>query len=283
MPELPEVETIRRGLQDLIVGYKIVGIESDSPKQVQPSLGLVRAAIQGGTLIRVNRKAKIILMFLDNGKILAVHLKLTGRLLVRKAGTPKDEWQHVTIKLTDSGQARITKKIHDLELRFCDARKFGWIKLLSSLSHLSDLGTYGPEPLTPEFTLEKFKEILTTNSRPVKVILMDQEKIAGIGNIYANDALFLAKIDPRRPAKSLKLSECKSLRETIIKVLKLGLKYGGASDQYYLNAKGEKGFYQEHFLVYGKKGKPCPNQCGGLIKRIVVGGRGTFICPNCQK
>lgn len=132
------------------------------------------------------------------------------------------------------------------------------------------------------FTVDYLQKIFSKTVKSIKVVLMDQEKIAGIGNIYANDGLFLAGIDPRRPAKSLKVSECQSLRNAIIKVLELGLKDGGASDQYYLNAKGEKGSYQKHFLVYGLQGKPCKNHCGKMIKRIVVGRRGTFLCEKCQ-
>lgn len=272
MPELPEVETIKMDLQKLIVGKKIVKISSDSPKQVQPSLGIVEKAVEGTKITKIARKAKLLQIFLDNGKILIIHLKLTGRLLFRQKKDLEDQWTHAVISFSD-----------DTQLRFADSRKFGWIKLIENKKDLDKiLSGYGLEPLS-DLTLDKFKEILKKNSRAIKIILMDQTKISGIGNIYACEALFLAKIDPRRSAKSLSGKEAEVLFEKIEYVLKLGLKYRGASDQYYLDAYGQKGEYQKHFLVYGKKGEDCPDNCGGKIKRIVVGGRGTFYCPTCQR
>lgn len=275
MPELPEVETIRRDLQDLIVGCKVVGIWTDSPKQVQPSLELIDKAIRGATLLRIARRAKLLQLFLNNGKILVVHLKLTGRLMVRKKEAPRDEWQHVVIKLRhDKGE--------NLELRFCDARKFGWIRLVKDQKELAKiLQEFGPEPLD-DLTLDQFKKILFSSNLPVKIVLMDQAKMAGVGNIYANEALFLAKIDPKRRAKTLTVKESEDLFHSLEKVLSLGLKYRGASDQYYLDALGRKGSYQDHFLVYQRQGQKC-RVCGGLIKRVSLGGRGTFFCPRCQR
>lgn len=271
MPELPEVETIKRDLNRLIVGKKILAIATDSPKQVQPSLTEVKKAVVGATIKRIERRAKLLQIFLSNSKILVIHLKLTGRLLVRKKGAPKDDWQHVTISLSGNK-----------ELRFADLRKFGWIKLLKNKKELERfLAEFGPEALD-SLNLEKFKEILVSTRRPIKIVLMDQKKIAGVGNIYANEALFLAKIDPRRPANKVNETEAKRLYEAIEKVLKAGIKYRGASDQYYLDALGQKGSYQEHFLVYGREGKKCL-KCGGKIKKIKLGGRGTFYCPKCQK
>ena len=269
MPELPEVETIRRGLSSLIVGRKILDITTDSPKQVQPSPAVVKKAVVGAKIKKIARRAKLLQIFLSNGQILAVHLKLTGRLLVRKKSDPIDDWQHATINLSGNK-----------ELRFADLRKFGWIKLLDAESLKSELNQYGPEPLD-DLTLEKFKEILSLTCRPVKQVLMDQKKISGIGNIYANDALFLAKINPGRPASKLSLAEVKKLYEAIEKVLKAGIKYRGASDQHYLDALGRKGSYQEHFLVYGRQAKKCFN-CAEKIKKIKLGGRGTYFCPRCQ-
>lgn len=271
MPELPEVETIKRDLSRLIVGRKILDVATDSPKQVQPSLALVKKAVIGAKIKKIQRRAKLLQIFLSNGKILAVHLKLTGRLLVRSKGAPKDDWQHVTISLGGNK-----------ELRFADLRKFGWIKLVKDKKELEKLlSEFGPEPLD-SLDLKKFKATLTSSRQPIKIVLMDQKKISGVGNIYANDALFLARIDPRRPAKEISEKEAKKLFQAIEKVLKAGIKYRGASDQYYLDALGRKGSYQDHFLTYGREGKRCFD-CGGEIKRIKIGGRGTFYCPRCQK
>ena len=271
MPELPEVETIRRDLAKLIVGRKVLGIETNSPKQVQPSLEMVKKAITGTTIKKVQRRAKIIQIFFSNGKIIIVHLKLTGRLLVRKKEDKIDDWQHIMLSLSG-----------DKELRFADSRKFGWFRLLKDEKELQKiLKEFGPEPLDG-LTLPIFQKILSSTSRPVKIVLMDQQRISGVGNIYANEALFLAKIDPRRPAKKMTKQAGEKLYQALEKVLRAGIKYRGASDQYYLDALGHKGFYQEHFLVYGRQGKRCL-ACSGTIKRISLGGRGTFYCPQCQK
>ncbi len=271
MPELPEVETIKRDLSRLIVGKKILDVTTDSPKQVKPLLGKVKKAVIEAKIKKIERRAKLLLIFLSNGRILAIHLKLTGRLLVRKKGAPKDDWQHVTILLSGNR-----------ELRFADLRKFGWVRLLKDKKELEKLlSEFGPEPLD-SLDLKKFKEILASSGRPVKLVLMDQKKISGIGNIYANDALFLARINPQRPAKKLSSQEAKKLYQAIKRVLRAGIKYRGASDQYYLDALGRKGSYQDHFLTYGREGKKCLD-CGGKIKKTKIGGRGTFFCPKCQK
>lgn len=270
MPELPEVETIKGDLSRLIVGKKILDITTDSPKQVKPSLGKVKQAIVGKKIKKVERRAKLIQIFLNDDLILVIHLKLTGRLLVRDKKAPKDDWQHITISLSG-----------DKELRFADLRKFGWLKLVKNEKELEELvSEFGPEATEIEY--DEFKKIFSSITRSVKQLLMDQKKIAGIGNIYANDALFLAKIDPRKPAKKLTDQEAKKLLEAIKKVLQAGIKYRGASDQYYLDALGRKGSYQDHFLVYGREGKDCLD-CQGKIKKIKLGGRGTFFCPSCQK
>ena len=140
----------------------------------------------------------------------------------------------------------------------------------------------GPEPFGPEFTLSYLQDRLKKSNRPIKIFLLDQSQIAGIGNIYANEALFLAKIRPQTRAKEISLNKAKILYQQILAVLKKGIELGGASDSDYLNAYGSRGQYQEHFLVYRRQGQPCPN-CQALIKRISLGGRGSFYCPQCQK
>jgi len=255
MPELPEVETIRTQLASLIVGKEILSM--------------------GVKITKIGRRAKLLLIFLDNGGFLVFHLKLTGRILVRKNSDPKDDWQRITLPLSSG-----------LELRFCDARKFGWMKFVKNKKELDKLlEKLGPEANSISF--EEFEKILAGSRRPVKVVLMDQGKISGIGNIYAADALNLARIDPRTPARQLDSQAAGRLHRAILKVLGLGIKYGGASDQYYLDAKGKKGYYQEHFLVYNRQGKKCFNpacrQAGATIKKFFLAGRGTYFCPNCQK
>jgi len=170
------------------------------------------------------------------------------------------------------------------KLFYNDLRQFGWIKVRDKKGTEREVGTLGVEPLTKEFTPEKLSQIFAKTKRPIKLVLMDQGKMAGVGNIYANDALFEAGIIPTRPANTLNQGMVKKLHRAIEKVLSDGLKYGGSSarDEAYIKPTGEPGSYQEHFRVYQKEGQSCP-KCGKTIKRIKFGGRGTFFCPRCQK
>jgi len=270
MPELPEVETIKRDLSRLIVGKEILNLWTNTPKQIRPSLSLVKKAVVGKKIRKIARRAKLIQIFLNDGQVLVIHLKLTGRLLYREKTAKPDDWVRVLISLSGGK-----------EIRFADLRKFGWIKLIKNKEGLKKLlSEFGPEPLN-DLDFKTFKKILASTSRAVKIVLMDQKKISGIGNIYASEALFLARIDPRRSANKLTEKETKKLYQAIERVLRAGIKYRGASDQYYLDALGHKGSYQDHFLVYGRTGQKCFG-CQGRVKRLVVGGRGTFYCPHCQ-
>lgn len=270
MPELPEVETIRKDLDQLIVGRKILDVSTDTPRKVLPSIEAMKKAVVGLTIKTVKRRAKLLQIFLSNGMILIIHLKMTGRLLVRRVDDKKDDWQHTVFTLTGSKQ-----------LRFCDSRKFGWIKLVKDERELKKiLKGFGPEPLS-DLDINKFKKILSVSSRPIKLVLTDQTKISGIGNIYANEALFLARINPKVRAKDFSPTQSRKLLKSIETVLTKGLRLRGASDQYYLDARGNRGSYQKHFLVYARQGKKCPG-CQGVVKRINLGGRGTFFCPSCQ-
>ncbi len=270
MPELPEVETIKKDLEKLIIGSEILDIKTNSAKQIRPSLKEVKKAIVGAKIKKIKRRAKLLQILLDNKLTLIIHLKMTGRILIRKKGAKPDKWQRITIFLDNNK-----------ELRFADSRKFGWIKLVNQEELKEILANYGPEPLD-DLSLKNFQEILEQAKRPIKIVLMDQKKISGIGNIYANDALFLAKINPQAPADKLSAEQTKRLFRAVEKVLKAGLKARGASEQYYLDALGEKGNYQKKFLVYGQQNKKC-GRCDTQIKRISLGGRGTFFCPQCQK
>lgn len=273
MPELPEVETIRRQLAQDLTGYSFEAVETNWEKSFRPSFTRVRQAVIGKKILRVGRQAKLLIFSLSSASYLFFHLKLTGRMLVRKMGASDDEFTRSVFTLVKGRSKR--------ELRFADARKFGFVQSVSDPEEMKKLlQGYGPEPLK-DLTLEKFRRILAGSSRPIKLILLDQEKISGIGNIYANDALWLAGIDPRRAGNKVTEMEGKRLFKAVTEVLKKGLKYGGASDQWYRQVHGESGQYQEHFLVYGQTGKRC-SRCGTVIQRIVLGGRGTFLCPVCQ-
>ncbi len=271
MPELPEVETIKRDLSKLLVGKKILDITTNTPKQIKPSLREVKKYAVGKRIKEVKRRAKFLLIFLENNLVLGVHLRMTGQLFFRKNTERKNLYQRVTISLSEGK-----------ELRFNDLRKFGYIQLIKGKKELdSILKKFGPEPfLNLDFVY--FKKLLFSTSRTIKVLLMDQGKISGIGNIYANDALNLAQINPVEKANKITLKKAKKLYHSIHQVLKAGIRFRGASDQDYLDVLGQKGSYQDHFLTYKREGKNCFN-CGAKIKRINVGGRGTFYCPKCQK
>ncbi|KKP69805.1 DNA-formamidopyrimidine glycosylase [candidate division CPR3 bacterium GWF2_35_18] len=272
MPELPEVETVRYDLNKSLSGFQIKDISCNTTKILQPSLKEVIKHTKGLTISSFNRKAKLLIVELNKDWNFLIHLKMSGRLLIRDPGGVEDRWTRVIIALERKGIIK--------ELRFADQRKFGYIKLIKK-EELSDiLSNYGPEPFA-DLSLQIFTKILKSSRRAIKKVLMDQVLISGIGNIYANDALFLAKIHPETSANYLNQNQIKNLFEAIEEVLKRGLKYRGASDNSYLDAFGKKGQYQEHFLVYGKNKENCPN-CGSVIQKIVVGGRGTFYCPKCQ-
>ncbi len=265
MPELPEVETIKRSLQKSVVGKKITGVEVLLAKQFQGK----KEDVAGEKITSIERRGKILKISLSNGKNLLIHFKLTGQLVWK--GHPA-KTTHVIFNI-DGGQ-----------LFFNDLRQFGWIKVVDEAGVAKEIGKLGIEPFDKGFTADYLKQIFSKTSKPIKLVLMEQEKIAGIGNIYANDALFEAGIIPTRPSKSLKDEEINKLRNSIIRVLEDGLKYGGSSaaDEAYIKPSGEKGEYQKHFRVYQRDGQKCL-KCGGIIKRIKIAGRGTFFCSNCQK
>lgn len=283
MPELPEVETIRRSLSKSIVGKEIKNIEVRKTKIFK---GNPKDVI-GETIKGVERKGKILIIKLSSDKALLIHFKLTGQIV-----WVSQEGEGVTLghPIPFAGSELPAKTTHVIftinggKLFYNDLRQFGWIKVISDLGNLGDLEKLGPEPFSKEFTIDYLKQVFSKTSKPIKLVLMDQEKIAGIGNIYANDALFEAGIMPTRPAKSLKDKEIKILRYSILGVLEDGLKYGGSSaaDEAYIKPSGEPGEYQKHFRVYQRDGEKCP-RCGEVIKRINLGGRGTFFCPACQR
>lgn len=283
MPELPEVETIRLGLEKYLVGDTIEDVEIRFPKLFSGD----PEEIKGSKVTRVRRFGKGLVIDFENKKSLTIHVKMTGQLVYIGSKIPKGnkisekagetlphKHTHIIFKLkTNDGEA---------VLYYSDIRRFGWLKVIetSKLSEQSFFKNLGPEPFK-DLTIEKFEKILKSKKGPIKPLLMDQAQVAGVGNIYANDALFLAKINPSRPANSLRKDEVVKLLVAIETVLKKGLEVGGASEWQYVNATGETGGYQNFFKVYGKVGKPC-RVCKTMIEKIVMGGRGTFYCPSCQ-
>jgi len=273
MPELPEVETIRRDLNKELKGRKIIRLKYyDWPKMLKPSPEAVKKAIEGKKIAGFGRRAKLLLMHLDDhGTTVALHLKLSGQLILRKSTDSPDRFTHIVLEF-DKGE----------ELRFNDLRKFGFMKVVESKQDLEKLlSEFGPEPFTPEFTFEKFKGTVTKSSRAIKTVIMDQQKISGVGNIYADEALWRARIHPEKPSNTLDEKQLKELYEAILFVLKQGIEDRGTSVDQYLDAHGDEGEHARNLKVFRQNGKPCP-RCGTEIKKIRVGGRGTHYCPSCQ-
>lgn len=274
MPELPEVETIRFDLDRYLSGYTITDLWNDTPKMMRPSYEEVRDLIIGLQIKGFRRRGKNLIVEFTKGKIsLLIHLKMTGRMLIREKKDPEDRWTHVVFSLKKGEEEK--------ELRFANQRKFGYVRAVNTQELEEIISKLGPEPLD-DLTYEVFEKTLLSKKIAIKKILLDQSLFAGIGNIYANDALFLAKIHPETIAKDISKKKMRVLFKSVEEVLKKGLAYRGASDDSYLDAFGIKGKYQEHFLIYRKDKTFCP-RCNTKIKRIKVGGRGTFYCPSCQK
>ncbi len=289
MPELPEVESIKLQLKKFIVGHKILNIEIRYGKKFEGEKGKV----EGAKIQDVRRFAKALVIDLSNSYSIVIHVKLTGQLIYEGPNLKKGH--QLSKKVIGGLGGKHTHIIFHLDkggkLYFNDVRKFGWMKVIqkSKLKNQTEfIGKLGPEPLInandpPEnpLTLDKFREILSKSSQAIKIVLMDQEKISGVGNIYANDALWLAGIKPVRKAKDLREDEVKKLFKSIIDVLKEGIKRGGASELAFVTPDGSEGKYQDFTLVYGREGESCKN-CKTAIRKIKIGGRGTYFCPNCQ-
>ncbi|PIP18727.1 MAG: formamidopyrimidine-DNA glycosylase [Candidatus Omnitrophica bacterium CG08_land_8_20_14_0_20_41_16] len=265
MPELPEVETIKRELTKTVLDKKIVDVIVNNPKVIrEPKKS---DFIKGLTNVRVKnilRKGKLLILELSSGKSLAIHLKMTGQLIYPGSG----KTSRVSFKLSDG-------KLLD----FNDSRLLGELRLLDEWRALKFIKELGPEPF--DLSLGQFKEMLAKKKAKIKPLLMDQTFISGIGNLYTAEILFRAKIHPERPANSLSDKEKEILFKEIKEVLREAIRYGGSSVRDYVRVSGRGGDYITHHKVYGREGKSC-FVCKTLIKRTTLGGRGTYFCPKCQ-
>ena len=291
MPELPEVETITRQLEKVLVGHKIVGVEVKHPKSFRGD----KSKIVGQKITGMRRRAKMMMVALANGYFVLVHLKMTGQVIYRN-GKKNVAGGHPT-RSTSSGRAadwvgelpsRHTRVIVNLDngakLFFNDQRIFGWMKVVTREGLERELKNYGLDIIDETVTGDYFYSMLQKSRRAVKLVITDQVKIAGVGNIYANDGLWCAGIDPRREANKINKQESDKLLTCLRQVINAGIKYGGAtaSDDNYVNASGLGGKYQEHFLVYERVGAKC-HGCKSIIVKTKLGGRGTYFCPECQR
>lgn len=266
MPELPEVETIKRELEKAVLGKKITGVIVNNPHVIkQPKKEEFVRGLKNTTIKHILRKGKLLIMELSSGKSLAIHLKMTGQLIY--PGNAKNS--RVSFKLSDG---RI--------LDFNDRRLLGELRLLDDWGSLRFVKELGPEPF--DLTVGKFKETLSSKKTKIKPLLMDQTFISGVGNLYAAEALFRAKIHPGRAAASLSDKEKEALFKEIKETLQEAIHYKGSSVDQYVQLSGAAGDYAKHHKVYDREGKPC-RVCKVPIKRIAMGGRGTYFCPRCQR
>ena len=297
MPELPEVETIRRQLEPKIVGKTITDIEIICPKSFQGD----PKKIIGKKIISLTRIGKQLSINLSGNWVILAHFKMTGGLFFKP-----NKYTRVIIKTKiplDKGGARragdLSRQINKSPplassardplcqegfLYFSDLRKFGWLKLFTQKSLKSFQKNLGLDAISPNLTPAIFYQLLHSSSRPIKLVLLDQSKFAGIGNIYANDALFKSKIHPQKPANKISRSQSAALLLNLQKIMSESILHGGstARDRGYIMPDGQAGSHQDHFLVYGRENEPCLS-CSVKIKRIKQGGRSTFYCPHCQK
>lgn len=287
MPELPEVETVRIGLQSFLPGKVIEAVHHDWPKSFPNASSDVDQFLIGAKVMEVKRRAKVLIIELNTKYSLVIHLKMTGQLVYRGdgerfgAGHPNDSLihdlpdksTHVYFNFTDGSQ-----------LFFNDQRKFGWVRLLPTVEvpNLDFFLKVGPEPLSDDFADKDFIQRLMRRKRSnIKAVLLDQTVIAGIGNIYADESLWAAKIHPETRVEDVPIAKFKTLYKELRAVLKLAIEKGGSTDRNYVNAEGKKGSYMSFAKVFRREGKPCP-RCGTIIIKTRVAGRGTHICPVCQ-
>jgi formamidopyrimidine-DNA glycosylase len=287
MPELPEVETVRRGLSELLPGKKISGVDFDWPKSFPNAPDDVLQFLRGATVTSVKRRAKVLLIELDTDYTLVIHLKMTGQMVFIGtqrfgAGHPNDS---LIGNLPDKS-TRVTFAFQDgSHLYFNDQRKFGWVRLIPTpeVPNIDFMKKVGPEPLDDSFSPSQFETRLRRRSNSnIKAVLLDQTIVAGVGNIYADESLWGAKIHPTTLVKDLKTAQIKTLYTELRFVLNVAIEKGGSSDKNYVNAEGKRGSYLQFARVFRREGLACP-RCSTSIQKSRVAGRGTHTCPTCQR
>jgi formamidopyrimidine-DNA glycosylase len=274
MPELPEVETVRRSLLAKLPGRRVTEIQvRDARLRVPVDEERLNELIAGRRVTDLSRRAKYLIIHLDGGSHLIIHLGMSGQLLLMPAGRPFDKHEHVIFSLDDES-----------ELRFRDPRRFGMVVALdeSELNEFAPLRHLGPEPLATDCKADYLFERSRGLKQPVKNFVMDQRVIVGVGNIYASESLFLAGIHPLKPAGSISRTRWQRLTESIKRVLRDAIRQGGTTLSDFRDSEGNAGYFQVALRVYGRKGEPC-RTCRTTIRSQVVAGRSTFFCPKCQR
>lgn len=288
MPELPEVETVRRGLSTLLVGHIVESVSSDTPKSFPNASADVSQFLVGARVTDIRRRAKVLMIDLDTNYSLVIHLKMTGQIVYRGAavfgaGHPNDS---LIGELPDRSTRVIFELNKGAKLFFNDQRKFGWVRLIPTIEipNIDFMKKVGPEPLEDSFTPELFVERLRRRKNTtIKAAILDQTVLAGIGNIYADEGLWGAKIHPAIRVRDVPENKLKKLFTELRLVLELSIEKGGSTDRNYVNAEGKKGSYISFARVFRKEGTPCQRHPDTLIQKIKVAGRGTHICSKCQQ
>ena len=272
MPELPEVETVRRGLEKLILGKKISNIEIRYPKMIKTDLNQFQKELPGQVIQSMGRRGKYLLFNLRD-KVLISHLRMEGKYFYYPDEIPERKHAHILVHFEDG-----TTLVYE------DVRKFGTMELLAPelLDSYFISKKLGPEPTDQDFDLGRFKLALKKSKKPIKSHLLDQTLVAGLGNIYVDEVLWRAKVHPSRHSNSLTAQEARNVHDETIKVLGQAVEKGGSTIRSYTNAFGEDGTMQEFHQVYDKAGQAC-SRCGSTIEKIQLGGRGTYFCPKCQR
>jgi formamidopyrimidine-DNA glycosylase len=287
VPELPEVETVARQLEPELEGHRIESLEVLDERWSRPqSAAAMSAAVSGRTIEGLGRRGKYLLLSLDGGRTLVMHLRMTGNLVLVEGEEMLDPSEGRRLyegeRSTSARHLRARLVIDDgREVWFTDPRRFGEAFLIDDADLSERFARLGVEPLSPEFTAEALGEMAAGRTAPLKSFLLDQSGVAGVGNIYADEALYRARLHPLSPAGSMKPEHLAALRDAVVAALEAGIDAGGSSIDDYRDGRGEKGTMQERFLVHTRAGEPCPS-CGGEVARIVVGGRSTYFCPSCQ-
>lgn len=289
MPELPEVETIKRDLEKEVVGKAITSVTTDWPKTIaEPPFEAFSGLITGKKINKVDRRGKNLIISV-NSSYLLVHFKMTGHMIVADARKlHKDHWDETdgSLPLADPVNQFIHVAFYlddGRVMALSDLRKFARISLVNKERLDELLANLGPEPLKKDFTFNVFKNRLAGKKGPIKKVLLEQNIIAGIGNIYADEILFEAKVAPQHLVPDLKDNELKAIYENIIEVLSKAVRLRGTSTSDFRDARGEKGNYTKARKVYRLTGEPCPDNCGDVVKRIKIAGRSAHYCPSCQK
>lgn len=291
MPELPEVETVRRAIAPVLAGAAIVRAEIADPRLVRPfAPDLVAASLVGERAHAVERRGKYLVVRFETGRVLLIHLRMTGSLLHVPAGVPPGALaapssDAVSATASSDGLAHIRAVLsldNGSDVAYRDVRRFGtWTVLEPGETHGYLGERLGPEPLGPAFTTAWLAARLSGRTASLKAVLLDQRVVAGLGNIYADEALWRARLHPRRPASELAAEEVRGLHRALRAVLRLGIERQGSTLRDYVAPDGGRGTMQDEFRAYGRAGEPC-DRCRQPLERIVVGGRGTTFCPRCQ-